>query len=181
MEVGFLVTRLARQEVRRSRPAGLSLQQFRAVAAVAGGSAPSPTELARHLGLAPATVTRLLDGLVRRRLLRRRPGAQDARSRVLEATALGRRRLEETFELFRGLIARRVSSLPPRARARITRAAESLRPVLLEEFPTYSARSATTGSTRVARRAGIQVAAKATNTRPPATREKITGSTALVW
>jgi DNA-binding MarR family transcriptional regulator len=135
MEIGLLVTRLVRREVRRSRPAGLSLQHFRALAGVAEGSAGAPSALALHLGVAPATVTKLVDDLVRKGFLRRSTGTVDRRSRVLLVTAAGRRRLREAFVAFRAEFARRVESLPPRQRTRITEAAERLRPLLQGDFP----------------------------------------------
>jgi DNA-binding MarR family transcriptional regulator len=130
MEIGLLVTRLVRREVRRSRPAGLSLQQFRALAAVAGGTS-SPSQLAEHLGLAPATVSKLVDELVRRRLLRRSRSRLDRRVRVLAVSPAGRANVRAAFVAFRVEIARRITALAAPRRARITDAVALLRPLLM--------------------------------------------------
>jgi DNA-binding MarR family transcriptional regulator len=135
MEIGLLVTRLVRREVRRSRPAGLSLQHFRALAAVAEGSVSAPSGLALHLGLAPATVSKLIDDLVGKKFLRRSPDTLDRRSRHLAVTRAGRHRVRAAFVAFRREFARRIDSLPPRERRRITEAAERLRPLLRGDFP----------------------------------------------
>jgi DNA-binding MarR family transcriptional regulator len=135
MEIGLLVTRLVRREVRRSRPAGLSLQHFRALAAVAEGSANAPSALALHLGLAPATVTKLVDDLEQRRFLRRSRGTIDRRGRVLVVTPTGERRVQEAFVAFRAEFARRLAPLSKAQRRRITGAAEQLRPLLRDDFP----------------------------------------------
>jgi DNA-binding MarR family transcriptional regulator len=130
LEIGLLVTRLIRREVRRRRPAGLSLQQFRALAAVASGTS-SPSPLAEHLGLAPATVSKLVDDLVTRRFLRRSRSSVDRRGRVLVVTPDGRAKVRAAFVVFRAEVARRVKALAAPRRARITETTEWLRPLLV--------------------------------------------------
>lgn len=129
MELGFLVTRMVRQEVRRRRPAGLSLQQFRALVAVESEGARTPSELADFLGLAPATATKLIDGLAGRGFMTRRRGA-DGRSRLLEVTRAGSTALDAAFTAFRAQFTERLRELSPAERARITAAVELLRPLL---------------------------------------------------
>ena len=47
------------------------------------------TDLARHLGLTKSTVSRLVDQLAKRGWVQRRPGADDARRRLVELTGQG--------------------------------------------------------------------------------------------
>ena len=64
-ETSLLVTRLVRAEARRSRPAGLSLSEFRALACLDVNPDSSLTDLAEYLGLQLPTASKLADGLVR--------------------------------------------------------------------------------------------------------------------
>jgi DNA-binding MarR family transcriptional regulator len=70
--------------------AGLPRAQAHALLAVASMARPAMTMLARELDLAPSTVTRLLDPLVRRGLVRRGSAPDDRRVVVLDLTAAGR-------------------------------------------------------------------------------------------
>ncbi len=54
----------------------------------------TPTELARHLGTPPTTLSATIARLVEKGQLRRRRNPEDGRSYVLEATARGRRTQE---------------------------------------------------------------------------------------
>src|SRR5215472_3469611 len=89
METVPLVMRTLRTEMRRRRPADLSVPQFRALAFVRRHPGASLSEVAEHLGLTlPATST-LIDHLVARELVRRAPNPDNRRRLVLTLTADG--------------------------------------------------------------------------------------------
>lgn len=128
MDVGLLISRLVKAETWRRRPAGLTTQQFRALAFVNAYPASSPSALADYLNLRRPTVSKLVDELVRRRLLERRADTADRRRIMLFLTAAGRRRLDAHFAIARALVAERLASLTASERATVTRAVALLRP-----------------------------------------------------
>ncbi len=89
LELGIALTRLIRAQVVRSRAAGLTLVEFRALSAVDAAPGLPLKELALLMGLTPATVSRLAERLVRRGLLRRRPDAGDRRRALFRLTRKG--------------------------------------------------------------------------------------------
>ena len=95
--------RLLREELERAgaRPewAGL-LTEIRTLEPV------RPTELARRTGLAPTTLYDHVGRLVAEGLVRRRPNPEDARSFLIETTALGVERIASVSEAVRGVHAR---------------------------------------------------------------------------
>lgn len=125
MDAGLLVSRFVRAELWRQKPAGLSLAQFRGLAYVNAYPDCAPSELADYLMLTRPAVTRLVDELVRRRLLGRRVDADDRRRQTLALTVAGRRMLDSHLTLVRRLVAERLESLSGAERERV-RAAMAL-------------------------------------------------------
>lgn len=125
MDAGLLVSRFVRAELWRQKPAGLSLAQFRGLAYVNAYRDCAPSELAGYLMLTRPAVTRLVDELVRRRLLGRRVDADDRRRQTLALTVAGRRMLDSHLTLVRRLVAERLESLSGAERERV-RAAMAL-------------------------------------------------------
>jgi len=125
MDAGLLVSRFVRAELWRQKPAGLSLAQFRGLAYVNAYPDCAPSELADYLMLTRPAVTRLVDELVRRRLLGRRVDADDRRRQTLALTVAGRRMLDSHLPLARRPVADRLESFPMDERERV-RAAMAL-------------------------------------------------------
>jgi len=73
---------------------GVTGPRLSALAVIVYGGASSASELATRERVAKPTMTRLVDGLEREGLVRRRPDAGDRRVVRIEATARGRRLLE---------------------------------------------------------------------------------------
>src|SRR5438105_10787828 len=99
------VARLAKQVEVAIAPLDLSLPQYRVLALLDDGSTASSV-LARQLAVSPPTVTAVVDGLVARSLVERRPDPEDRRRLTLlltrdgklvlaAADAAGETRLEE--------------------------------------------------------------------------------------
>ena len=127
MELGLTVTQLLRREVRRSRPGGLSLPQFRALAIVGARRAASPSELAEDMGLAPATTSAIADRLVEAGLMVREPPETDRRRRVLALSPQGRRELNAGLRTLREHLAGYLGPLSTNDREKVTMATNLVR------------------------------------------------------
>jgi DNA-binding MarR family transcriptional regulator len=91
-----LVPRLNRLFRGQVRPAaGLSMPQFIALRALRHGPL-AAGELAERFGVSRPTITRMVDGLVKKGLVERRPGAEDRRIALTSLTAQGRALHEAT-------------------------------------------------------------------------------------
>ncbi len=73
------------------RPLGATLQMWRVLAALRERGGQRMSELAGTTSIEVSTLTRLVDGMERKRLVVRRRDAMDARVVLLQATPAGRR------------------------------------------------------------------------------------------
>jgi MarR family transcriptional regulator for hemolysin len=96
LEVVPSMTSFVRSEMRGHRTHGLSVPQFRALLHVSRAPGASLGDVAEHLGLAPASTSTLVDGLVRRKLVVRTASTSDRRRVALELSAAGRAAIEFT-------------------------------------------------------------------------------------
>jgi DNA-binding MarR family transcriptional regulator len=83
------IIRSIRREMRSHRSSDLSVPQFRALAFVHNNEEPSLSDLAEHLGLTLASVSTLVDGLVKKDLLLRTQSTADRRRLMLTLTKQG--------------------------------------------------------------------------------------------
>jgi long-chain acyl-CoA synthetase len=91
---GRAIARLAKHLEHGLAPVDLSLPQYRVLALLAEGSAAS-SSLADRLTVSPPSITAVVDGLVARDLVVRKPDPSDRRRLNLELTDDGRRLLVE--------------------------------------------------------------------------------------
>src|SRR5690348_2467081 len=89
METVPLVMRAIRAEMRRRRPADLSVPQFRALGFVRRNPGASLSEVAAHLGLTLPATSALIDLLVARELIVRALNPNNRRRVTLTLTPLG--------------------------------------------------------------------------------------------
>ena len=129
-ETSLLVTRLVRAEARRSRPAGLSLSEFRALACLDANPDSSLTDLAEYLGLQLPTASKLADGLVRRGEITRRADAGDRRRNRLALTAIGRTKLAQAMATVRTHVGERLSGLSGADQQVVLKAMQILAPLV---------------------------------------------------
>lgn len=130
VETGLAVSRLVRAQLRQRQPSGLTLPQLRALGFVNADPACAPSQLAEYLMLSRPAVTRLLDGLVRRRLISRRPDPDDRRRVRLSLTAAGRAHLDTYFARARAIVAVRLAALSPADRRTVERAMHVVLPLV---------------------------------------------------
>lgn len=88
------VMRFIRGEMRRGRTTDLNVVQFRTLVFVDKRTETSLGEVAGHLGLSPASITKMVDGLETRGLATRVPSRADRRRVRLTLTQQGRRMME---------------------------------------------------------------------------------------
>ncbi|MBI3609648.1 MAG: MarR family transcriptional regulator [Nitrospirae bacterium] len=92
---------------------GLTVSQCYALQALSEKGVLASSELASGLGLDLSTTTRLVDQLVRKKLVVRHRGIKDARIREIEITEAGHRLVNRIETDLSRLLAQAVSHLPP--------------------------------------------------------------------
>lgn len=103
---------------------GLSAPRLSALSTVAFGQARTLGEMARMEQVTPPTMTRMVASLERDGLVRRRDDAADKRVIWVEATAKGRRLIEDGRRARVAFLARQVASLTNEDRAVLSKASE---------------------------------------------------------
>ena len=97
LEVVPLVMRTIRAKLRRHRTADINVPQFRALAYINRNEGASLSDLADHIGLTLPSMSKLIDGLVSRKLVNRTAHSSDRRRMCLSLTAQGREELKASF------------------------------------------------------------------------------------
>jgi DNA-binding MarR family transcriptional regulator len=108
---------------------GLTSQQAGVLLHVSGGTT-SPRQLADLLGTDTAGMTRLVDRLVEKDYLERRPGATDRRAITVELTPAGRRILPKIKPVFDDVADTLTADIPATALPAVVKALESMRSAL---------------------------------------------------
>jgi MarR family transcriptional regulator for hemolysin len=111
-----MVMRVIRQHLRRHR-SGLTVPQFRTLCNVSTGSGLSLSAVADFIGLSLPAMSRLVDGLVEKRLLTRKTCDEDRRHVRLSITPRGEATLREARDLARKHLAEALAGLPASQRA----------------------------------------------------------------
>lgn len=127
LETVPLVMRVIRTVMRRHRPGGVSVPQFRTLALLGRRAGVSLSEAADHIGVSLPAMSHLIDGLVSRRLVLRRPSAVDRRRVTLRLTAAGHSALTAVRRGTRVGLAPLVARLSAHERETVVRAMRSLR------------------------------------------------------
>jgi DNA-binding MarR family transcriptional regulator len=121
-----LAPRLNRAVRGQVRPkAGLSMPQFILLRALRHGPLPAG-QLAQRFGVSRPTITRTVDGLVKKGLVERRADAGDRRVAMISLTAAGRALHESTEELAEAYLSGLLERLPEGRVARIHAAVRDL-------------------------------------------------------
>ncbi|HET6449953.1 MAG TPA: MarR family transcriptional regulator [Spirochaetia bacterium] len=115
------VMRFIRAEMRGSR-ADLSVPQFRSLLYIARHEGASLREVAAHLGLTPPSASKMIDGLQRRTLVRRRSSTEDRRRITLGLTPSGAAQLRQSMAAARRKLAGRLGDLAPEELETVTAA-----------------------------------------------------------
>src|SRR6476469_4363701 len=98
-------------------PSDVTLPQYRALVVLASRGPQRTSDLAVELEVAPSSITRLCDRLVRKRLVTRRIDPEDRRQVTINITGKGLDLIAAVTSVRRREIARVVNVIPPRRRA----------------------------------------------------------------
>lgn len=113
MQVIPLVKQVFRKEMRKNRPADLSVPQFRALIFINKHADVSISDVAEHLGLALSTTSKLIDGLMSRQYIKRETAAADRRRAVVTLTELGASELNRARRHAQQQISEHMAKLSP--------------------------------------------------------------------
>ena len=142
LDVTPAITRAIRAEMRRHRAAGLSVPQFRALGFLTRQPGASLSDVSDFLGLALPTTSKLVDGLVARKLATRETRAGDRRCVMLAVTTGGHTAWESARQATQAQLARHLAGLSAGERAIVARALAILRPVFADELAGHRAEAA---------------------------------------
>lgn len=127
-----LVMRVIRAQMCRHR-SGLTVPQFRSLCFISSSKGQSLSNVADFIGLSLPAMSRLVDGLVEKKLLIRRPCADDRRHVRLTVTTAGMKAITEARQLAQSHLARALKQLNPKERANVVLAMKTLRDVFTPE------------------------------------------------
>ncbi len=111
LEVVPLIMRSIRAVFRAQRAADLSLPQFRALNYVNRQQGTSLSDVAEHLGLGLPSASKMVEGLVERKLLVRISDKGDRRRVCLTITPRGREKVDEAHRHTRAFLVERLRGL----------------------------------------------------------------------
>jgi DNA-binding MarR family transcriptional regulator len=100
----------------------VTLPQYRTLVILSTQGPQRIVDLATHLGVTASTASRMIDRLVRKRLVRRRQAKDDRRSLRVDLTQTGRDVVDETSRRRRVEIERIMKDMPARSRRPLTEA-----------------------------------------------------------
>lgn len=126
-----LIMQFIRVEMRRSRGPGVSVPQFRVLTYLNRTEGASLSAVADRVGLSLPAMSRLVDGLVRRELVRREESAEDRRRVTLRLTNLGKELVRTSRVGAQAHLAEALTALAPSDRAEVAEAMRRLRLVFL--------------------------------------------------
>jgi DNA-binding MarR family transcriptional regulator len=129
LEVVPLVVRTLRATMRRHRGANLSVPQFRSLGYISRETGASLSAVAEHVGLTLPSMSKMIDGLVARRLVDRAISTRDRRQVTLALSPLGRATLRTARARTQAHLAEVLSALSDAERATVIRAMQAIRPI----------------------------------------------------
>lgn len=133
LDVMPLVMRVVRAQMRSHRAAGLSVPEFRTCTFLDRHAGASLSALADHIGLTLPTMSKLVDGLVDRKMVLREFDTSDRRRVTLTLTARGRSILEAARASTQAYLADVLAALAPAERANVVQSMRVLRPLFVSE------------------------------------------------
>jgi DNA-binding MarR family transcriptional regulator len=121
------VMRYIRAQMRSHRGTGLSVPQLRSLLFVDRNQGATLGSLAEHLGLTPPSASKLVQELVSRKLVERRPSTADRRKLSLGISPAGKRLLEAVLRETHGKLSAALAGLSPEGLQSVNLGLEALR------------------------------------------------------
>jgi DNA-binding MarR family transcriptional regulator len=122
-----------RVEMRRGRGSDISIPQFRSLAFIQGNPDSSLSNLAEHLGLTLPSVSKLIDGLVKQKLVIRQESAVDRRRLTLVLTQAGASIVNSSRTGAQANLAKKLNCLSDDELETIYKAMQLLRPIFINQ------------------------------------------------
>jgi DNA-binding MarR family transcriptional regulator len=134
LEAVPVVMRTIRAQLRTHRRADISVPQFRAMGYIDQNDGASLSDLANHIGLTMPSMSKLIDGLVSRKLVTRTAHSLDRRRICLSLTPLGREELRAAHRFTERYLAETLSSLDAEDLETIAHAMQVLKTLFGQEL-----------------------------------------------
>jgi len=131
LEAVPLIMQSIRVDMRRSRGPGISVPQFRVLTFLNRTNGASLSAVADRVGLSLPAMSRLINGLVERGLVRREESESDRRFVVLRLTTEGRDLVHTARAGAQSRLAETLDALSPTQRAQVAQAMVLLRSLFL--------------------------------------------------
>ena len=126
LEAVPLVMHAIRQEMRSRRSSDLSVPLFRILVFLNRNTGASLSDIAERMGLTLPSVSKMVDGLVSRQLVTRRPDRIDRRRVTLALTTAGRTVMEAASAFTQTRLAERLAALSEPERSSVHQAMTAL-------------------------------------------------------
>ena len=133
MDTAPQIMQTIRIEMRRGRAANISIPQFRTMRFIQRNPDSSLSHLAEHLGLTLPSVSKLVDGLVKQKLVTRNESTADRRRLTLVLTKAGAAIVEAARAGARANLAKKLSELSNDELETISQAMQLLRPIFINQ------------------------------------------------
>lgn len=133
MDTAPQIVQAIRVEMRRGRGSDISIPQFRAMRFVQVHPDLSLSHLAEHLGLTLPSVSKLVDGLVKQKLITRKESTTDRRKITLVLTQAGADIVDSARADARANLAQKLKHLSDNDLETISQAMQLLRPIFINQ------------------------------------------------
>ena len=133
MDTAPQIMQLIRVEMRHGRGSDISIPQFRSLAFVQRHPDSSLSSLAEHLGLTLPSVSKLVDGLVKQKLITRQESMADRRRLTLMLTQIGASIVDSARAGAQASLAKRLEKLSEVELETVCQAMQTLRPIFVQD------------------------------------------------
>jgi MarR family transcriptional regulator for hemolysin len=133
MDTAPQIMQLIRVEMRHGRGSDISIPQFRSLAFVQRHPDSSLSSLAEHLGLTLPSVSKLVDGLVKQKLISRQESMADRRRLTLMLTQIGASIVDSARAGAQTSLAKRLEKLSEVELETVCQAMQILRPIFVQD------------------------------------------------
>ena len=133
MDTAPQIVQAIRMEMRRGRDSNISIPQFRTLRFIQRNPDSSLSHLAEHLGLTLPSVSKLVDGLVKQKLINRKESTADRRKLTLVLTQAGAAIVDSARAGARANLAKKLVELSNDELETISQAMQLLRPIFINQ------------------------------------------------
>ena len=133
MDTAPQIVQTIRMEMRRGRDSDISIPQFRTMRFIQRNPDSSLSNLAEHLGLTLPSVSKLVDGLVKQKLITRKESTTDRRCLTLVLTQAGASIVDAARANARANLANKLAALSNAELETISQAMQLLHPIFINQ------------------------------------------------